>query len=107
MKGTLKSSYIKSNPENGTAKRIYVYIVDGTDEQINDFKAKRVAANSKVVLCDKTQKPLMFETRFVGNTAPIVLTAKEEYRLDSTSFDIIASSVPALELAKMIANKEI
>lgn len=71
----------KMNPyrKRDTGNLVYVYNIEGTPEQIAEYKA----ANPKAITDSKSGKVLFFTTKFVGKSADLVKSEKGWFVDDS------------------------
>ncbi len=83
----------KVNPyrKRETGNLIYVYDVEGTPEEIAEYKKH----NPKAITDAKTGKVLMFTTKFVGKSAELVKNTKADnsvsYFVDTKELDMRAA----------------
>lgn len=66
----------------------FVYNVDGTPKQIEEFKT---AQGDFYREDDKTGKPLWFTTRCIGNSGKLVITSKGKVVPDMSAFEQASS----------------
>jgi len=86
MKIKLIRSYRKLN-KNGVPTTVFVYGVNGTEEQLAAYKAAQ-GANYRE---SDTAEPLWFSTRCVGNSGTLITTQKGSFAPDMSAFDQAAS----------------
>jgi hypothetical protein len=79
MRIALKRSYTSDK-----GNKTFVYAVSGTESQLEEFK---VAQGVHYRTDDKTQEPLWFTTRCVGNTGALIITTNGKVIADMSAFD--------------------
>lgn len=98
----MKAKYIRSymKPKGP----VFVYELSGTKEEIAAFEK---AQGDNYRTNEKTGAPLLFVTRFGGNSADIVVTQKGDYILDMSKFRQAASLANQFDgkLGEAIANQ--
>lgn len=88
MKATLKSSYKKAGI-NGTAQTIFVYRVNGTQDELDQYKEIRESEGYYTE--DEDSTPLYFTNRYYGDTIQLTVTANDNIVVDTTLFDKVQS----------------
>lgn len=86
MKIKLIRSYRKLN-KNGQPTTVFVYGVDGTEEQLAAYKE----AQGENFRESDDGEPLWFSTRCVGDAGSLIVTSKGTYAPDMSAFDKAAS----------------
>lgn len=87
MRIKLIRSYRKLN-KNGQPTTVFVYAVDGTDEQLAAYKEAQGTENYRE---SDDGEPLWFSTRCVGDSGSLIVTSKGTYAPDMSAFDKAAS----------------
>ena len=88
MKATLKSSYKKAGI-NGTAQTIFVYRVNGTENELNQYKELREEEGYYTE--DEDGTPLYFTNRYYGDNINLMVTINDNIVVDTTLFDKVQS----------------
>jgi hypothetical protein len=86
MKIRLIRSYRKLN-KNGQPTTVFVYSVNGTDEQLAAYKE----AQGENYRESDDGEPLWFSTRCVGDSGSLITTSKGTFAPDMSAFDKAAS----------------
>lgn len=87
MKIKLIRSYRKLN-KNGQPTTVFVYSVNGTDEQLAAYKEAVGVDNYRE---SDDGEPLWFSTRCVGDSGSLITTSKGTFAPDMSAFDKAAS----------------
>ena len=88
MKATLKSSYKKAG-NNGTAQTIFVYRVNGTQDELDQYK--EIREDEGYYTEDEDGTALYFTNRYYGDTIQLTVTANDNIVVDTTLFDKVQS----------------
>jgi len=101
----LNTTFARQYRKRETSKMVFVYNVTGTPEQLEEYKKSK----GEFFREDKdTKQVLMFSSRYVGKTCPLIKTEKGEFVHDTTEFDQLAnlSNQYGIDVALRIAGKE-
>ena len=88
MRAKLKNSYKKAG-NNGTAQTIFVYRVNGTQEEIEKYQELREAEGYYTE--DEDGTPLYFTNRYYGDNINLMVTINDNIVVDTTLFDKVQS----------------
>jgi len=88
MKAKLKNSYKKAG-NNGTAQTIFVYRVNGTEEELEQYQELREAEGYYTE--DEDGAPLYFTNRYYGDNIQLTVTTNDNIVVDTTLFDKVQS----------------
>lgn len=88
MKAKLKNSYKKAG-NNGTAQTIFVYRVNGTTEELEQYQELREAEGYYTE--DEDGTPLYFTNRYYGDNIQLTVTTNDNIVVDTTLFDKVQS----------------
>jgi hypothetical protein len=88
MRAKLKNSYKKAG-NNGTVQTIFVYRVNGTEEQLEKYQELREAEGYYTE--DEDGTPLYFTNRYYGDNINLMVTTNDNIVVDTTIFDKVQS----------------
>lgn len=88
MRAKLKNSYKKAG-NNGTAQTIFVYRVNGTTEEMEQYQELREAEGYYTE--DEDGTPLYFTNRYYGDNIQLTVTTNDNIVVDTTLFDKVQS----------------
>ena len=88
MRAKLKNSYKKAG-NNGTAQTIFVYRVNGTQEELEKYQELREAEGYYTE--DEDGTPLYFTNRYYGDNINLMVTINDNIVVDTTLFDKVQS----------------
>lgn len=88
MKAKLKNSYKKAG-NNGTAQTIFVYRVNGTQSELDQYQELREAEGYYTE--DEDGTPLYFTNRYYGDIIQLTVTTNDNIVVDTTLFDKVQS----------------
>ena len=80
----MKATFARSYKKNTTGNTVFVYVVKGTAKELESY-AK--AQGDRLVIDEKTGETLWFTTRFVGQTADLIITSNDKVVADMSKFD--------------------
>lgn len=102
----MKANYLRQYRKPETGNVVFVYTVNGTNEELNAYK---VAQGSNYVEDKDSGTPLFFSVNYVGNSANIIITDGGKAILDTSRFDQLsnlasqAKGAVATEIARLAA----
>jgi len=102
----MKANYLRQYRKPETGNIVFVYTVNGTNEELNAYK---VAQGSNYVEDKDSGTPLYFSVNYVGNSANIIITDGGKAILDTSRFDQLsnlasqAKGAVATEIARLAA----
>lgn len=83
LKGKFKSSYLRNSKKDGVTRRIYVYEIDGTQEEVDAFIAAQDEALENGAIRDEVSgKPLFFSTRQLPKNIKLTVTQNNKVAVD-------------------------
>lgn len=101
----LNTTFVRQYRKRETGKMVFVYGVTGTPEQLAEYKKAKGEFYRED---EKTKQVLMFSSRYVGKSCPLIKTEKGEFVHDTTEFDQLAnlSNQYGIDVALRIAGKQ-
>ena len=88
MRGKLKNSYKKAG-SNGAVNTIFVYRINGTEDEMSKYQELREAEGYYTE--DEDGTPLYFTNRYYGDNINLMVTINDNIVVDTTLFDKVQS----------------
>lgn len=88
MRAKLKNSYKKAG-SNGTVNTIFVYRINGTEDEVLKYQELREAEGYYTE--DEDGTPLYFTNRYYGDNIQLMVTTNDNIVVDTTLFDKVQS----------------